>query len=158
MINAIRRSLPTVARIVLGLVFVVFGANGLLHFLPEPALPAAALPFLGGLASAGYFFPLLKTVEIAAGLLLLSGRLVPLALVVLAPIIVNIAAFHLFLAPGELGMVAVLVAAEVALAWKYRAAFRPLFQPLFVGDAAQAPTLAPASVRAAAAAAERRAA
>lgn len=159
MTNALRRSLPLVARIVLGLVFVVFGANGLFRFLPEPPLPAAALPFVGGLASAGYFFPMLKLVEIAAGLLLLSGRLVPLALVVLAPIIVNIAAFHLFLAPGGFGLVALIVATEVGLAWTYRDAFRPLFSRAHaVGDTARETALAPARGREAMAADDRRAA
>ena len=103
--------------------FFVFGLNGFLHFLPQPPMPAGALPFLGGLAGAGYFFPLLKATEIAAGVLLLSNRFVPLALTLLAPIVVNIAAFHVFLAPSPI-MVAFLLAAEIYLAWVYRQAFR----------------------------------
>ena len=85
------------------------------------------LPFASGLASAAYFFPMLKALEIGAGLLLLWGRLVPFALVVLAPIVVHIAAFHLFLAPGGLGLVALIVAATLTVAWTHRASFRPLF-------------------------------
>jgi uncharacterized membrane protein YphA (DoxX/SURF4 family) len=119
----ISKLLPTAARVVLGLVFFVFGLNGFLQFLPQPPMPAAALPFLGGLAGAGYFFPLLKATEVAAGILLLSNRFVPLALTVLAPIIVNIAAFHLVLAPNPI-MVAFLLVAEIYLAWSYRDAFR----------------------------------
>ena len=119
----ISKLLPTVARVVLGLVFFVFGLNGFLQFLPQPPMPAAALPFLGGLAGAGYFFPLLKATEVIAGVLLLSNRFVPLALTVLAPIIVNIAAFHLVLAPNPI-MVAFLLVAEIYLAWSYRDAFR----------------------------------
>lgn len=121
--NAIRHLLPTVARVLLGLVFFVFGLNGFFHFLPQPALPAAAMPFIGGLAGAGYFFPLLKATEVIGGLLLLSNRFVPLALTILAPIVVNIAAFHLFLEPS-VGMVTFLLAAEIYLAWVHRAAFR----------------------------------
>src|SRR5687768_18154532 len=68
--------LPTVARFVLGAVFLLFGLNGFLHFLPQPPLPAAAIPFISGLASASYFFPLLKGVEIVSALLLLSNRFV----------------------------------------------------------------------------------
>src|SRR5690349_20292736 len=120
------RSLPTAARLVLGLVFTVFGLNGFLHFLPTPPLPPRALPFLGGLMSAGYFFPLLKGLEMTAGLLLLANRFVPLALTVLAPIIVNITAFHLFLAPGNYPVVALVLATELYLAWTHRAAFAPM--------------------------------
>jgi uncharacterized membrane protein YphA (DoxX/SURF4 family) len=118
-----RRHLPTVVRVLLGLTFFVFGLNGFLHFLPQPPLEGSSAAFVGGLASASYFFPLLKGTEVLAGLALLSGRYVPLALTVLAPVIVNIAMFHLFLAPG-VGMVVFLVGAESFLAWSYRDAFR----------------------------------
>lgn len=134
------RLLPVAARTLLGLVFFVFGLNGFFHFMPQPPLPEAALPFVGGLAKAGYFFPLLKGTEVLAGVLLLSGRFVPLALTLLAPIVVNIAAFHLFLAPS-LGMVAMLLALEIYLAWAYRDAFAPLFH------AKSAPVTAPDSER-----------
>jgi uncharacterized membrane protein YphA (DoxX/SURF4 family) len=123
----IARKLPTAARLALGLVFFVFGLNGLLHFLPQPPLPASALGFVGGLAGAGYFFPLLKVTEILAGALLLAGVVVPFALTLLAPIVVNIAAFHLFLAPGNYAIVALVLASELYLAWVHRASFRSLF-------------------------------
>jgi hypothetical protein len=125
--TSIARKLPTAARLALGLVFFVFGLNGLLHFLPQPPLPARAVPFIGGLASTGYFFPLLKVTETVAGALLLARVLVPFALTVLAPIIVNIAAFHLFVAPGNYPIVALILATEIYLAWTHRAAFAPLF-------------------------------
>lgn len=117
--------LPVVVRSLLGLTFLVFGLNGFFQFLPQPAVPAEAGTFLGGLVSAKYLFPLLKGTEIIAGALLLSGRFVPLALTLLAPIIVNIAGFHLFLAPG-LPMVVFLLGSELYLAWAYRDAFRPM--------------------------------
>jgi putative oxidoreductase len=119
----ISKLLPVATRVVLGLVFFVFGLNGFLHFLPQPPMPAGAMPFIGGLASTGYFFPLLKATEVTAGVLLLSNRFVPLALTLLAPIVVNIAAFHLALAPNPI-MVAFLLVAEIYLAWSYRDAFR----------------------------------
>lgn len=138
--SKLSRLLPTAARTLLGLTFVVFGLNGFLNFLPQQPLPEAAMPFLGGLAKAGYFFPMLKGLEVLAGLALLSGRFVPLALAVLAPIIVNIAAFHLVLAPAY-GMVALLVGLEVYLAWSYRDAFAPMLR------ARTAPSASPASRR-----------
>jgi uncharacterized membrane protein YphA (DoxX/SURF4 family) len=129
--NAIVRRLPTAARLgarmILGLVFVVFGLNGFLQFLPQPPLPAPALAFVGALGASGYFFPLLKVVEIGAGLLLLAGVFVPFALTLLAPVIVNIVAFHLFLDRSGLAIVGLVLAAEVYLAFVHRAAFAPLF-------------------------------
>ena len=118
--------LPTVARVLLGLVFFVFGLNGFLHFLPQPPPPARALGFVGGLASSGYFFPLLKTTEVVAGALLLAG-FVPIALTLLAPIVVNIVAFHAFLAPGNWPVVGLVLASEIYLAVVHRAAFASLF-------------------------------
>jgi hypothetical protein len=71
--------------------------------------------------------PMLGAIEVVAGALLIAGRFVPLALTVLAPIIVNIALFHVLLAPA-LGIVVFLLASELYLAWVYRDAFRPLLQ------------------------------
>src|SRR3954468_22335821 len=119
--------LPSIARVVLGLTFFVFGLNGFLHFLPQPPMSGPPADFAGALAATGYMFPLLKGTEVVAGLLLLSGRFVPLALTLLAPIIVNIAAFHTFLAPSP-GMVIFLLATEIYLAWSYRGAFRGLLR------------------------------
>jgi hypothetical protein len=125
--NPIKRHLPTASRLLLGLVFVVNGLNGFLHFLPMPAMPGDAMAFAGALMKTGYLFPLLKTFEVTAGALLLANVAVPFALTLLAPIIVNIAAFHLFLAPAAMPMVALLLATELHLAWTHRAAFAPLF-------------------------------
>lgn len=124
--NTIQKILPTAARLFLGLVFTVFGLNFFFHFLPTPAAPARAAAFAGALFGSGYFFPLLKVTEVAAGLLLLSGRFVPLSLAVLAPIVVNIVGFHLFLAPAGLAVPLAVLAAEIYLAWTYRAAFAPM--------------------------------
>jgi uncharacterized membrane protein YphA (DoxX/SURF4 family) len=141
--NAVFRRLPTVARLsarlILGLVFVVFGLNGFLQFLPQPPLPAPALAFVGALGASGYLFPLLKVVEIGAGLLLLAGVFVPFALTLLAPVIVNIAAFHLFLDRSSFAVVGLVLAAEVYLAFVHRAAFAPLFarRAIAAGEAAE---------------------
>jgi uncharacterized membrane protein YphA (DoxX/SURF4 family) len=118
------RHLPTIARFLLGLVFFVFGLNGFLNFIPTPPPDPKVVPFMTGLMSTGYFFPLLKATEVTCGGLLLSNRFVPLALVVLSPIIVQISAFHLVLAPSGIGMVALLLVLQVYLAWSYRSHFR----------------------------------
>lgn len=117
-----------VARVFLGLIFVVFGINYFVPMLPAGELSPAAGSFMAALAATGYLLPVEKTIEIAAGVLLLSGRFVPLALVLLAPIVVNIVLFHGFLDPGNLPMAVVVLGLEVFLAWSYRAAFRGLLQ------------------------------
>jgi hypothetical protein len=124
--NTIRRHLPNAARIFLGLVFTVFGLNFFLHFLPMPPAPPKAAAFAGALFGSGYFFPLLKSIEVVAGLLLLMNRFVPLMLAVLAPIVVNILGFHLFLEPSGLPIPLAVLAAEIFLAWSHRAAFAPM--------------------------------
>ena len=119
---------PRVARVVLGLIFVVFGLNYFLGFLgPMPPPPVRAAPFLMGLVSAGYVFPIIKTIEVASGLALLGNRFVPLALTLLAPIIVNIAAVHVVLQPMY-PMAVILLSLEIYLAWTYRRAFAPMLQ------------------------------
>ena len=117
------------ARVLLGLVFFVFGLDGFLHFVPQPTEPPseAAMSLAIAFLKSGYMFPLIKGTEVGVGALLLANRLVPLALVVIAPVIVNIVAFHAFLAPSGLAIASVLVVLEVALAWAYRSAYRPLF-------------------------------
>ncbi len=116
------------ARILLGLIFFVFGLNGFFHFLPQPPMSGPPADFIGALIATGYLFPLLKGTEVIAGMLLLSGRLVPLALTVLAPVVVNIVGFHLFLAPSGLPLPLVVVALVLFLAWSYRRAFSGVLQ------------------------------
>jgi uncharacterized membrane protein YphA (DoxX/SURF4 family) len=126
--KTIVQKLPVAARLVLGLVFFVFGLNGFLHFLPQPPMTGPAGAFVGALAASGYLFPLLKGTEVLAGTLLLGGLFVPLALTLLAPVIVNIVAFHLFLAPGNYAVVGIVLASELYLAWAHRAAFASILQ------------------------------
>jgi uncharacterized membrane protein YphA (DoxX/SURF4 family) len=126
--NTLVGKLPTAARYVLGTVLFVFGLNGFLHFLPQPPMSGAPAEFAGALAATGYMFPLIKGTEVVAGLLLLSGRFVPLALALVAPVLVNIVAFHAFLAPAGLGLPLVLIVAEIYLARVYRDAFAPMLR------------------------------
>jgi len=118
----------TAARLLLGAIFTVFGLNGFLHFIPQPPPSGLAAVFVGGLGATGYFFPLLKGTEVVTGLLLLSNRYVPLALTILAPIVVNIVAFHAFLAPSGMALPIVIVALGLYLAYTERAVFAPLLQ------------------------------
>ena len=120
--------LYTAGRLTLGLIFFVFGLNGFLHFIPQPPPTGPGLAFAGGLMAVGYFFPLLKGIEVAVSLLLLSNRFVPLALAVLAPIVVNILAFHLFVAPAGLPLALLILALEIGLARANRAVFAPMLQ------------------------------
>jgi uncharacterized membrane protein YphA (DoxX/SURF4 family) len=124
--RSIRRIAVHTARILLGLVFFVCGLDGFLHFLPQPTEPPpeAAMSLAIALFKSGYLFPLIKGTEVAAGALLLANRFVPLALVVIAPVIVNIFAFHAFLAPSGIALAGALVVLEIALAYAHRDAFR----------------------------------
>ena len=111
-----------IARYLLGLMFAVFGLNGFLHFIPQPP-PAnpLAIQFLTAVSAshfAGYFF----AVQVLAGVLLLSGFFVPLALILLAAELYNILAFHLTLAPGA-GPGVVACALWVLVFVQYRASF-----------------------------------
>ena len=124
--RSVARHVPTAARVLLGLVFFVFGLNGFLNFIPQPPPPAPALAFFGALMGTGYMLPLIKGTEVLVGLLLLSNRFVPLALALVAPIVVNIVAFHGFLAPAGLPVALLVLALELVLAWSYRSVYAPM--------------------------------
>jgi uncharacterized membrane protein YphA (DoxX/SURF4 family) len=120
-----------IARSLLGLIFFVFGLNGFLHFIPNPPPPPAAKAFFEALFATGYMLKLIFGTQAIGGALLLLGVAVPFALTILAPIIVNIIAFHIYLSPepGAMAPALLVAALEVFLAWYYRAAFAPLFNP-----------------------------
>jgi len=119
--------LKVILRSLLGLIFFVFGLNIFLQFLPQPPLPPAAGEFFGAMFKTGYFLPMVGATQVIGGALLLLGMMVPLALILLAPVIVNIFLFHVFLAPGGLPLALIVVALEVILAWMHREAYAPLF-------------------------------
>lgn len=120
-----------IARVLLGLIFVVFGSNAFLHFLPMPPLPQGITgEYLHAFFASGYVY-VIGAFQVIGGLLVLIGRFVPLGLTILGAIIVNIWAFHILMAP-ELGgmMPAVIVSIlEVFLVWRYREAFRGIMSP-----------------------------
>ena len=114
-----------VARILLGLMFFVFGLNGILHFLHMPPPTGDAGTFLGIMAAHNYL-AVVALLQVIGGLLLLVGRYVPLGLTILAPIVVNILLFHFLLEPSGviLGLIAAVL--ELFLIWAYRLSFRGL--------------------------------
>lgn len=90
------------ARVLFGLAFLVFGLNGFLNFMPNPPMTPEAGALLGAFAKTGYFFPLVKLVEIIAGALILFGLFTPFALALIFPILIGITSIHLFLNPAGL--------------------------------------------------------
>ena len=118
------------ARVLLGLVFLVFGLNAFFNFIPSPPLPEAAGKWLGGVSTGGYFIPFLKITEIALGIALLTGYFVPLSLVILMPISINILLFHAFLeGPQTIVMPVIILILHIYLAWSYRDSYKQLFSP-----------------------------
>lgn len=121
-----------IVRSLVGALFVFGAVTFLFGLIAPPPMPDGPLKsFNEGLAASGYFFTLLKVTELVCGILLLSGRFVPLALVILAPVVINIFMVHLLLAPEGLPVAIFLVAAFVFLAYYYRKAFTPLLTPKY---------------------------
>ena len=115
----------TGARYLLGVALFVLGLNGFLGFIPQPPPPTAGGEFLGALASGGVL-PVVKAFEVIIGALLLAGRWVPLALVMLVPISVGIVLYHAMFDVGG-GVAAYLVAVlNAVLLWQYRRPLLPL--------------------------------
>lgn len=112
-----------IARVLLGLIFVVFGSNIFFHFIPMPPQPDSPASQYGKLLMESHYMLVVGVLQVLGGLLLLVGRFVPLGLVLLGPVIVNIDLFHILLAPSGLPMAAVVSTLALFLLWRYRAAF-----------------------------------
>ena len=121
--------LTIIARVLLGLIFVFFGSNAFLHFLPMPPLPQGVTgEYLHAFFASGYVY-VISGFQVAGGLLLLIGRFVPLGLTILAAIIVNIWAFHLLMAPEGVPPAVVVTILELFLVWSYRDRFAGILRP-----------------------------
>jgi hypothetical protein len=116
-----------IARYLLGLTFTVFGANGFLHFIPMPLPPGVAGQFMSALF-VSHVLVVVYLLELIPGILLLVGRYVPLALVLVGPVIVNIVLFHAFMAPSGLPLAIVVVVLWGLTAWSVRSALAGIFQ------------------------------
>lgn len=117
----------TIARLLLGLIFLVFGLNGFLHFIPMPPPSGIALQFFAALYMSHYLAVILL-LQLGPAILLLVNRYVPLALTLLGPIVVNILFFHLLMAPAGLPLALIVSILWILTAFSVRSAFRSLFQ------------------------------
>lgn len=117
-----------IARTLLGLIFVVFGLNAFLHFIPMPP-PKGELAgdFMKALFASRYFYAI-KVFEISGGLILLSGRFTPLGLTLVGPVIVNILFFDIFLDAAGLPLGIVVAVLALFLLWANRSAFAGLIR------------------------------
>src|SRR6201987_2100700 len=116
------------ARSLLGLIFVVFGLNMFLHFIPMPPPPEGpARDFMTALFMSHYLY-VVGALQVAGGVLLLIGRKVRLGLTLLGPVIVNILCFHILMAPAGLPMATVVSVLALFLVWRYREAFAGLLK------------------------------
>ncbi|MBL8952162.1 MAG: DoxX family protein [Myxococcaceae bacterium] len=118
------------ARVLLGAIMAFASISYFFNLVPAPTEPMAPAveAFTGGLMAAGYMFPLIKGTELVAALLLLANRFVALALVLLAPVVVNIVAFHAVHAREGLAMSLVVAALNMGLAIAHRAAYRSMLE------------------------------
>lgn len=116
----------TIARILLGLLFTVFGLNGFLHFIPMQPPTGLAGQYMGALFISHYLV-IVFLVQFLGGVLLLANRYVPLALILLGPVIVNIICFHAFLAPEGLPLALITTLLWVAVFVAVRKAFAGVF-------------------------------
>jgi hypothetical protein len=116
-----------IARLLLGVIFLVFGLNGFLHFIPMPPPAGLAGQFLGALFVSHYLV-FVFLLQVIPGVLLLINRYVPLALTLLGPIIVNIVLFHALMAPSGLPLAVVAAVLWCVVAYAARRAFAGLFQ------------------------------
>lgn len=112
----------------LGFIFLAFGLNGFVHFIPQMKMPNPALQLFIGMAATRYMIPLLFATQAVSGALLIVGMFVPLALALLAPILVNIFLFHVFIALDGLPVAIIVVGLELFLVWAYRDSFAPMLR------------------------------
>jgi uncharacterized membrane protein YphA (DoxX/SURF4 family) len=119
-----------IARVLLGLVFVVFGSNAFLHFLgPVPEMHGQAGAFITALMSSGYLH-VIAALQVLGGLcLLLGARFVPLGLTLVGPVIVNIVLYHVFLDSTGMPIAIIISVLALFLLWIYRFKFPAIFQP-----------------------------
>jgi putative oxidoreductase len=114
------------ARILLGIMFTIFGLNGFLQFIPQPPLPPGAMATFTGVLFTSHYYVFVFAVQLLCGILLLANQFVPLALTLLGPVIANILVFHITMQPAGLppGILATILWA--ILAWRLRSHFAAL--------------------------------
>jgi len=118
-----------IARSLLGLLFGVMGSNEFLHFFPLPSMSGEAGAFIESMFVTHYLY-VFSAFEVIGGLLLLTGRYGPLGLTLVGPVVVNILAFHIFMAPSGLPVALVVSVLALFLLWSYREHFAGLVKPV----------------------------
>jgi hypothetical protein len=116
-----------IARYLLGIIFLVFGLNGFLHFIPMPPPKGALAAQFGGAIFASHYWVVVFGIQVLGGVLLLLNRYVVLALVLLGPVIVNIFFFHALMAPEGLPLAIVVVVLWIILAVRHKQYLSGLF-------------------------------
>lgn len=116
-------------RVLLGLAFVVFGANIIRPFIPMPELPSNLAGDFSRALMLSHYMSVIGILQLVGGALLLIGRYVPLGLTLLGPVVVNIDCYHIFLDRSGLPVAGIVSALILFLLWRYRAAFAGLVQP-----------------------------
>lgn len=116
-------------RTLMGALFVFSGLNGFFQFVPPPegGMSQGAMDLSIALMNSGFLMQMVFAVQLIGGLLLLTGFFVPMGLILLAPIILVILAFHIFLAPEGNAMAIILCLISIYLAWLNKKSFAPLF-------------------------------
>jgi putative oxidoreductase len=125
--KSVMRTASTIARYLAGVIFLVFGLNGFLNFIPLPPPGGIAGQFMGALYASHYLW-VIFAFQVVAGVLLLANRYVPLAVAMLAPVIVNILTFHALMAPSGLPLAFFVAALWTVIFVAVRPAFAGLFQ------------------------------
>ncbi|MEJ5963867.1 DoxX family membrane protein [Pedobacter immunditicola] len=123
------KTLIIIVRVLLGLLFMFASVTYFLKLVPQPELTGNMKTFNDGLNASGYIMPLVKLIELVCGIAFLSGRFVPLATVLILPVVVNIFCVHAFLAPEGLPVAIFVLAATCFLIWVQRKIFIKLFEP-----------------------------
>jgi uncharacterized membrane protein YphA (DoxX/SURF4 family) len=116
-----------IARILLGLIFFVFGLNGFLHFIPMGPMPTGVAGEFAGALMASHYMYIVAALQVAGGVLLLVGRYVPMGLTILGPVIANILLFHLLMAPKGLPMAILVTVLWGIVAFRNKQYFSGLF-------------------------------
>jgi putative oxidoreductase len=117
----------TISRYLLGLIFLTFGLNGFLHFIPMPPPTGVAGQFFGALFISRFYI-VIFLLQILPALMLLANRYVPLALTILGPVIVNILCFHILMAPVGLPLAVAVTVLWLLVASNFRSAFAGILQ------------------------------
>lgn len=118
----------TISRLLLGLIFLVFGLNIFLHFIPMGPPPAGPMGQFAGALFVTHYIQVVGVFQVIPAILLLLNRYVPLALALLAPVIVNIDLTHLLMAPSGLPMAALVTLLWIVVFTRVHSAFHGLFE------------------------------